>query len=488
MWAPPLDEHDTAVRLETAGITDTVAKREYGYRSTWKLAEALLPKARRFSVAVQPERRSSAAIEYLRGISFSFSLLLCCTAMALFHASLWGGDVSANMAAAVGLGTVSSFITTGGIVHAMARRGLFFIGVQDSSTAEVACWRWIRLGCLCLAGSGIVLLTVARFYTWLPAPFDVAAVGFHLSLGLLWLSTGVLQMLERNSWTAAATAIGTTIVLVLHFNLAFDLAAAQIVGILVAAAFAFAISFLLLRNQRRTRDGHPQKLSFAFDAYITWPHFVFGTSYYILVFLDRLLAWTVPDLGASSALQFRGDYETAVDIALFGFILQVGNVRSSTLAFFARLIQMEKRLDLARRSTITQDAKRLYLRQSRKFLFIAAVTSVGLYSSVTRTTLLTSAGAYTALIWALIGFSALVFALWNTSLLFRLSQSSDVLKAVIPAILANLVVGYALTRLGTYHYASVGFSAGALCYAVLTTRAVRARFGAIDYHYFASAS
>jgi hypothetical protein len=488
LWAPPLDVYDAVVRLETDGITDAVAERDYGYESSWRLAEALLPQARRFPAAAQPETRVSSVVEYLKGISFSFSLLLCCLTMTLFHASLWGGDVSANMAAAVGLGTVSSFITTGGIVHGMARRGLFFIGVKDASTAECACWRWIRIGCLLLGISGVLLLTLARFYTWLPAPFDVAALGFHLSLGLLWLSTGLIHILDCNIWNAVATLVGTTVVLLLHFAGGMELAAAQIAGILVAAAFAFSVCFIVLRRNRRRQAGRSQKLSFAFDIYVTWPHFAFGAAYYMLVFSDRILAWTVPDLGASSTLQFRGDYETALDIALFGFILQVGSVRASTVSFFCQLLESQKRLKLKDRSVFIRELNLVYRRHSRRFLAVAALSSLALYVAVAITTVLPNSQSYTTLIWALMGFSALVFALWNTSLLFRLSQASDVLRSILPAILVNLVVGYALTRLGAYHYAAVGFSASTVCYAILTTRALRQRLQSLDYHNFSSAS
>jgi hypothetical protein len=119
-WGPPLDVCDVAVRLEAAGVTDAVARREYLQQTTWQLAEACLPWSRMFVASDPPERKPSAILEYLRGISFSFSLLVCCLAMAYFHFSLWGGDVSAKLAAAVGLGTVSSFLMTGGIVQAMA--------------------------------------------------------------------------------------------------------------------------------------------------------------------------------------------------------------------------------------------------------------------------------------------------------------------------------------------------------------------------------
>src|SRR5215472_5128418 len=201
-WAPPLDSCDVVVRLETAGITDTIAQREYGYSNAWRLAEACFPWLRMFPASGLRDCRQSWLIEYLKGLSFALPLGLCCLAMAMFRFSLWGGDVSPQLAVAIGLGTVSSFVTTGGIVQAMARRGLFFFGVRDGATGEAVCWRGVRFGAAWLAICGLVLLAPCRFYHWLPSPFDWIAFAFHLSLGLLWLATGILHMLERNVWSA----------------------------------------------------------------------------------------------------------------------------------------------------------------------------------------------------------------------------------------------------------------------------------------------
>ena len=189
-WAPPLDSCDVVVRLETACITDTVAQREYGYGNAWRLAEACFPWLQMFPASGLRDCRRSSPTEYLRGLSFALPLGLCCLAMAIFRFSLWGGDVSPHLAVAAGLGRVSSFVMTGGVVQAMARRGLFFLSVGDEATGEVVCWKWVRLGAAWLAICGLLLLAPCRFYQWLPAPFDWIAFAFHLSLGLLWAGNG----------------------------------------------------------------------------------------------------------------------------------------------------------------------------------------------------------------------------------------------------------------------------------------------------------
>src|SRR2546425_4004082 len=378
-WAPPLDSCDVVVRLETAGITDTVAQREYGYRDAWRLAEACLPWLRMFPASDVRESRQSSLVEYLKGLSFALPLGLCCLAMVVFRFSLWGGDVSPHLAVAVGLGTVSSFVTTGGVVQAMARRGLFFLSVQDGATGEVVCWKWVRVGAAWLAICGLALLAPCRFYRWLPSPFDWIAFAFHLTLGLLWLATGILHMLERNLWSAVATVVGICSVVLLHRTLQVPLVGAQTTGIAVAAALAFSASFLLLRARRRANGGRPRSLSPALDLYLTWPHFLFGTLYFLLIFADRLLAWTVPDISAASTVQFRGDYETALDLALIGFVLQVGGVRASTFTFFRNLVRAQKQHGIGARTEFVHRMRQAYARSTARFVLFGAAVSACLY-------------------------------------------------------------------------------------------------------------
>jgi hypothetical protein len=484
-WAPPLDSCDIVVRLETAGITDAVAQCEYGYHNAWRLAEACFPWLRMFPASDVRESRQSPVIEYLKGLSFALPLGLCCLAMVVFRFSLWGGDVSPHLAVAVGLGTVSSFVTTGGVVQAMARRGLFFLSVRDGATGEVVCWRWVRLGVAWLAICGLVLLAPCRFYQWLPAPFDWIAFAFHVSLGLLWLATGILHMLERNLWSAVATFVGLCFVVLLHRMLQVPLVAAQIIGIVVAAAFAFSASYILLRARRRAHDGRPRSLSPALDLYLIWPHFLFGTLYFLLIFVDRLLAWTVPDISSASPVQFRGDYETMLDLALIGFVLQVGNVRASTFTFFRNLVRAQKQHGIGARVEFVHQMRQAYARSTARFVLMGAAVSTCLYLTASHLSAPVHARSGN-LLWALLGGSLMVIGLWNTSLLFRLSLPVDVVAVTAPAVAIDLIVGYPLSRLASYHYAVVGFSAGACYFAALTTRSLWRRLESLDYYYFSS--
>jgi hypothetical protein len=343
----------------------------------------------------------------------------------------------------------------------------------------------VRFGAAWLAICGLVLLAPCRFYHWLPSPFDWIAFAFHLSLGLLWLATGILHMLERNLWSAVGTVAGVGSVVLLRRTLQMPLVSAQITGIAVATTFAFAASFVLLRARRRANGGRPRSLSPALDLYLTWPHFLFGTLYFLLIFADRLLAWTAPDIAAASPVQFRGDYETALDLALIAFVLQVGGVRASTFTFFHDVARAQKRHGIGARAGFLRDMSRAYVRSTARFVLLGAALSACLYLTASRLNVTVHVWSST-LLWALLGGWLMIIGLWNTSLLFRLSLPVDVVVAIAPAVAVDLLIGYLVSRLGSYRYTVTGFGAGAFYFAALTTRSALRRLQSLDYYHLAS--
>jgi hypothetical protein len=468
-WAPPLDAADVVIRLEAAGVTDAVARRDYGAQGIWNLAESCL--ASQSSIPSRRKKPPAAWFlgEYLKGVSFAVPLLLCSLAMIWFRYSLWGGNVSADMAGAAGLGTIASFIVAGGFVHAMA-----------------VCRRWTRYAAACLALTGLLFVAFSRFYDFLAFPFDLVAAGFHLILGLLWLGTGILHMLERNLWSAAATAAGILIVVLLHQSGIAALVIAQFLGLAAATALTFAICHVMLRR-RRGKDT-PRQVTLAADIYYSWPHFLYGALYYALVFSDRLLSWTVPDTGSGTSVQFRGDYETALDIALVGFILQVGIVRPCGNRFFHHLSTVQDSLKAGEHIEFVSRMKRAYWATSFRITLFMLTTSVCLWILAWRLPLGDVKLLPLTLIGAIVGNALLVFALWNTSLLFRLSQPVAVVNAIAIGVGADLATGYLATRLGSYPDAVLGFVIGTLLFALLSTFSISKRLQSLDYYHFSAAA
>ena len=289
---PPLDEYDLAVRLETEGITDSVAAGDYGQHDTLSMAAAYFKPPDLSAPVRDREPRANALMLYLRGVSFALPVLLCAATLMNFHFSLWGGDVADDVAAAVAIGTIGSFVVTGGFVQAMARRGLFYIGVKEYRRAAVVTKRWFTAGVSALAGTCVLGYFLNAYFNLLPHPLDWTSLAFEFILGVFWLACGVLYMIEKNFHVAGVTGVGIVVVGILYKLLSLPLMAAQLTGISVATASAIWLAANWFTVQGARENTLPPVSNAGREIHFAGPYFAYGCLYYLFLFVDRIVAWT----------------------------------------------------------------------------------------------------------------------------------------------------------------------------------------------------
>lgn len=487
-WRRPLDEQDVAVRLETEGITDRVAQSDWGFAGTWDIARNVYHQLTGTEEQTSARSPVSEWLEHVKGMSFALPLAISCLAMLFLHFSLWGGDLPSETAAAVAVGTVSSFVITGGIVQAMARQGLFYSGTGEMRMSQVVCERWYRYGAVVLlASAGAAALLNAASGT-LPASLAWTALGFHVTLGFFWLGTGVLYMLERNLLVAVAATIGIAVVGALHVLLGVGLIPSQLIAILVAAAFASVVAIWLVRKRAAQDTGRVHRLMPLRTAYLTAPYILYGCLYYVFLFADRIMAWTAQTNSESLPLLFRGDYELPLDVALFAFVVQVGWVHSSMHRFYQHLKAEQLACEIEAVPKFNRAMQRFYLTRIAMFLPLAIVVSVAIWIVSSKAGIMEGALATRVALLALAGYPFLVVGLWNVSLLFALSLSRSVLPAIATGTAVNMATGYFLSRALSYDWAAAGFAFGSLVFALMSSATIYRRFRNLDYYFFASAA
>jgi len=483
---PPLDAFDAAVRLEVNGVTDAVARAQYGYSSTVSMAaDALAVEPERVRTASTPETNLLAA--YFHGVSFAVPVLLCALSMYLLGYSLWGGDVAGDVASAIAAGTVSSFLATGGIIQGMARRSLFYLTTDAPGAGAGTCIQWCQAGLALLAVTAVAGLGLNANFGWLPPRLAGLAVAFHVSLGLLWLSCGVLYVLGRSAALGVVTLAGLGPVWLLSKVAGWPLVGSQVAGIVAAAVVAAAIAVLALHKRMGGSKVVYPSHSAARTLYLAGPYFLYGVSYYLFLFLDRLLAWTAGTESLPLPLWFRGDYEVPLDIALVAFVLQVGWVHPSLLRFQDRAARLRIRFPAAKVDAFNRAVATEYWRRSLLLVLWSMAVSLATLGATVGFGVQRSPVTEALVFWALIGYLFLVVGLWNTSLLFSLSLPKPVLEAIGAAVLADLVVGYLLSRVFGYEAAVGGFAVGALVFALASTHGVRSRLQSLDYFHYAAA-
>lgn len=486
-WRVPLDENDVAVRLETDGVTETVARVDFGFDGTLAMASQYYPEC-----AVAPEKLPEAKaaprqwLEHVKGTAFALPLALCSFCMLVFKFSLWGGDLSAGMAAAIALGTVASFVMTGGLVQAMAWQGLFYAGSSDFRMTMVTCRRWCGYGVAILAVTSVAAVVGNASFRMLETPLLGVMLAFYILLGLMWLSSGILYMLEEHLRVSAAVAVGLGVVVLLRWPLGMPLVASQIGGLICADLLAFGLAWRCLqaRAGHEPSRKHPQMVGRTL--YFAAPYLVYGICYYLLIFVDRVLAWTAQTESSSTPVIFRGDYELPLDIALIGFIAIVGWVHSSMVAFYARVQQEQPRVFASDAGKFNHAMQGFYLWRVMRFLPVAYLVCMLLWIGAVEVGVLAMPLTQRIAMIALLAYPWLALGLWNVSLLFALSLPGAVVLPVVAAVLTDGITGYVLSRVLTYDWAVMGFLVGTVAFGTGSGLAVYRRFRRLDYFYFVS--
>jgi hypothetical protein len=482
-WNAPLDARDLATRLETEGVTDAVAGVQFGYANTLAMAEAWLPK---LPGADSRKATETSPVmgwrEYWKGIVFALPLLISSASILLFGFGLWGGNGSIEETTAIGVGTIASFLLTGGFVQVIARRGLFLAATHQFRRCEHSTWWLVRVGAATMLGAVLLMLAASAYWGWMPARLNLLAAAFCLALGCFWMGTGILQYLGRGLEIAAITVGGIGLVAGLHAGFGVPTLLAQLTAVWASTAVAGIMAFLHLRG-RREHSTQRFALVNVRETILLWPYFVYGLLYYLLLFSDRLVAWTADTYATSLVIQFRGDYESAVNLGLFTFIFEVGWVQYSVALFYQELASREKNVGIDSPSLLGRQMTEFYWRRIIRFVPLAVFISglaialeTGPFSHLDRV----------AATWSVIGFPFLIVGLWNASLLFALSGAPKAAAAAGVATVIDILFGYVLSRLGAHQHAIIGFAAGAVTFAVLSGYWSLRTLRRVDHAYYAA--
>lgn len=503
----PKDHWEVAAQLEVSGIRDVDALQEYGCQDVFELAQQIAVLAH--EIPPRPPARPPRPRpllwrfikDYTAGLLFSVPMAAQIFAMILFGYSLWAWvSFSSREATAIALGTVTSFIVTGGYTQAISRRGLFYIHQQEDILTKAICYRIFGVGLLTVAGVGVALFAVSGFFELLPVDMVLRAEIYYFLLSMLWLSFSILYMLRKQLQFAIITLAGILVVHVTTLILAWDMMAAHAAGLVAATVLSFLSGWITLfrRARRARREVAASELPRAsMLVYVTAPYFWYGILYFVFLFADRMIAWSAtPGRGILPFfIWFDSRYELGMDWALVCFLLTVGVLEFTIREFSERIIPTEQAVRADRIADFNRRFTRFYYSHLALFLVIACLSIAAAWTGIN---VLGESGAFplvnvffnpvseSVFWWAAAGYVFLVFGLFNSVFLFALSRPGYVLRALIPALALNILVGYVLSRTVRYDLAVVGLTVGALAFLLISSFYAVRTFRSLDYYYYSA--
>lgn len=508
----PIDAMAVAAFLESKGMRDVDAIRDFGDRHIFGLADRVHAMvSERPALEREPDETEQALVwwrrlasflyYYLKGMVFALPMTGQIIAILVLRYSLWAWlDFSVMTASLVAIGTISSFIVTGGIVQALGRENTYYVGMQNYILLERVCRQLLAIG-MCAAilvtASFIAFNGLFPYVTWTGGALIML---YFVLLTPLWLLLAILYSMRDNVPILAVTLLGTAVVHAVMSWTGWGIHAAHAMGLIAAniAALMWGI-FRIRRYKAASTDAKYEKSRIPRPAvffHIIKPFLVYGTLYFSMLFADRLIGWSASTWRKPLFIWFRTSYELGMDWALISLVLTIAVLEYTIQEFSRTLIPVQSRHAALDYRDHNQHFRRFYVRQRALLVVVSVISVVLTYYGVLSLQVFdhvpevrdffASPITHEVYWYAAIGYSLLALGLLNGLFFFSLSKPWVVVRCIVWALLVDIVVGFVCSRAIGFEYSVLGLVAGALTLAILTSIQAKRAFERLDYFYYSA--
>ncbi len=504
----PEDRYEIAALLESMGWNDEGARKNFGVTDIFELASQLWEISKSniiFSPFHHIEKTGFVQglylliSNFLRGVIFALPMAVSVFSMITLRFSLWSYEnLSVELATAIAIGTILSFVTVGGFMQAIARRGFFYITQNYYGMARKVTFQLIIIGIFaCLVISACLFFGNALIQLF-PFGLVLIIILYYFFLNTIWLSVTVMYILKKELVFTGLIIIGIGIVYLLFVVFAYNIIFSQLISLLLISLMSIGLAvFYFRRAEAKAEKGIEPKLpKMSVMIYNTMPYFIYGFLYFAFLFVDRVIAWSVNSTFLPYLIWFRGDYELGLDFSLLVLLIPMGIIEVLLFKLMINIQQSQKNywgqdIDKMNRAYVRKYFLRLF------FIFVVAMFSAVFlyyYLGIFLDNIHPALGkiiyqhpvTHFVFIFSLASYGFLSLGLMNSVTLFSLSQPQKVNRAITIALLANLLVGFLLSRWFGYKFAVIGLITGSIVFFILSSRQVYKVMRKLDYYVYSS--
>lgn len=503
----PEDEFEVAAILESNGWTDERVRDSFDMDNVFAMAKNIwrVIRKKRIFAPFTPMSKivfNKYPIKFLRsflkGSVFALPMAISVFAMLTIRFSLWSYEsFDVELATSIAIGTILSFVSIGGFTQAIAKQGYGYIRQGYYNMAKMNTFYFVRIGYLLSILTVSILVVGNAFLGIFPSRMLFIIVIYYFVLNAIWLGVTTMYILEKELIFSGLLVLGIGIVYLLFRIIKIDIIPSQIISMTIIAILGAIITlFIFKRAERKNDKGIKPKLprrTVILNAVVSY--FLYGFGYFAFLFTDRVVAWSTDDTYMPFIIWFRGEYELGLDFALLILIIPMG---------FVEFIVNEMMIGIAgtQKDYFAYEVDKMYKRYISIYVKrMVLISVISVISGILVYFLLMlirnnyfafidigiSQITFFVFIVALLGYAFTAMGLLNVEILFCISQPKMALKCIMPALAANIVSGFLLSRWISYHYAVFGLLIGSIVFLVIGTRMVLKLFGKIDYYLYVAA-
>ena len=505
----PVDKWAVTATLEAMGFRDTDAQSQFGADDLFVLSERLYSHLQSEgsppSASTSPHRAGwkrtlQTLTSYARGLLFVAPMALQIAAVLFLGYSLWAWlYFTEAQATVVALGTLLSFIVTGGFVQSIGREGHLYQSQNAPHLAYRACRRLIGVGMLTVGGVTLFFLVTNAIFPYYPFSLMAISAVYFVLLSALWLSLSLLYIINHLSAIVGVTLIGIVPVFGVMTYTEWGIHVAHGVGLTLTVLLTYAYGSYWLRRRARLAPDSQKTDSLpplSIQIHNLRTYFGYGLCFFTFLSVDRVIAWSVAQPEPPPyVIWFRTPYELGIDWALLSLLLTLAVLQHTVQALSAWLFPKDQSLTLPI-GVATRVVKWFHLRQLFLVLAVGGTSILGTYYGVAAlersaflpndVVLLGSPVTRTVFWGAALGYLFLAVGLHNLLFPMMLSSPRPALQSFLYALGANVLIGLLLSRSLHYEYAVVGLLAGSLVLAVVSFVQTRRFLDSFAYHYYAA--
>ncbi|GAB4178780.1 MAG: hypothetical protein Kow00108_14620 [Calditrichia bacterium] len=505
-----------AATIESFGIRDEDALEEYGFKDVFTLAQYVFKQLRKYyekrvghvetreiekDVLSFKKKLEDVFKHYFTGLLFALPMLIQIASVLLFDYGLWAWvRFNTLQATMVAIATIVSFIITGGYVQVLGFQLTYYKAMENYQSAYDMAWYLLKRGFKVSVVVGLGMFAVNFFLGLFPVMAVFVATIYLILLSALLLASGILYALEFKLPIVVGILFGTLMVIVSMEVFHLGIYLSHWIGIFFAVLINLISGYVYFQVKL---DKMPAEFRLSrlpkqeVILYMSYRYFVYGTVFFLFLFIDRIMAWSSGFPGTPYIIWFNTPYELGMDWALIPLLTTMALLDYSVHRFSNEIIPKQKEVIFENYQEFNRYFKRFYHRQILYVVGIGLLSIIGAYYFVKMFEPIALKYPNVAIFYSnpitektfwlgSIGYIILCVGLLNSLFFFTLFRPAFAMNAMVLGITANIYVGFILSRSVSYEYAVVGLIAGATVFALVSAIWANRVFKKLDYYYFAA--
>ncbi|MBO6586490.1 MAG: hypothetical protein JJ953_10325 [Gracilimonas sp.] len=512
----PISKWAVAATIESLGVRNVDAKTDYGYDSVFDLGNEVYNRIKKKEKEAAGDAEEDVdefkfggigrtlklfAKHYTAGMVFSMPMLSQIIAIIVFEYALWAWfDFNEAQATVVALGTMLSFILTGGFIQTLGRLVSKYKGEGNYYLAAKATIAVMKIGIPFVFISALVIFGINLILPFYPQQLIILSMIYMVLISLLLLSASVLFATEQRFMILMGIVSGTIFVIFGMDFAGLGIYLSQWLGILTATVIISGYAFIYYKLKIRSLRQELFKQSLPegeVSYYNTYRYFVYGFCYFTFLFMDRLMAWSAGPPPPEYIIWFNTPYELGMDWALISLVITIAMLEYSVHSFSLNLIPAQKKAVISKLKLFNRFFRRFYIKQILLLLVVGGISILITYYGVLSLRIFENevpeisdffANPMTfKVFWlASIGYLFLIYGLLNSLFFFTLNRPEMVMYSMIGSLFVNFITGFLCSRIFGLEYAVIGLIAGSLVFGISTGILAKRFFKHLDYFYYSA--